>query len=298
MDQNILFSIVIPTFNRGNFIRDTISIVLKQELTSFEIIVVDDGSTDDTQSIVGSISDERIRYFKKENGERGAARNFGIKKAVGKYVTFLDSDDGLHTNHLTVARAFTEKHDNPPIFHLGYEIRNESGQRIGLGEKRTEDINFQLLTGNVMSCMGVFVRHDIINQHVFREDREMAGSEDWELWMRIACHHKILHSKEVTSYVVQHQERSVININHQALTKRIVLAYDYLVNYEPFRKKYGRYQDLVLAHLYLYIALHLIMAGVRTHGLLYWIRAASTRPSIIFHKKTAGIVKTIIKSLV
>jgi glycosyltransferase involved in cell wall biosynthesis len=83
-----LFSIIIPTYNRENFISETINSVLESDYKNFEIIVVDDGSTDNTKDIVNKINDSRLNYYYQDNKERGAARNNGIKKAKGEYVFF------------------------------------------------------------------------------------------------------------------------------------------------------------------------------------------------------------------
>ena len=100
------FSIIIPTYNRANLISISIESVLKQTFTDFELIIVDDGSTDNTSEVVGNYTDNRIFYYKKVNEERGAARNYGIKKSCGEYVNFLDSDDFFDANHLEVAYNF------------------------------------------------------------------------------------------------------------------------------------------------------------------------------------------------
>jgi glycosyltransferase involved in cell wall biosynthesis len=85
MNDRPAFSIIIPTYNRAAFITKAISSVLSQSVENFELIVVDDGSTDNTASIVAKIQDHRLRYFKKENRERAAARNFGIKQSAGNW---------------------------------------------------------------------------------------------------------------------------------------------------------------------------------------------------------------------
>ncbi len=105
------FSVVIPTYNRANFIRDTVESVLKQDHTDFEILVVDDGSTDNTETVIAEAfgNTEQVRYFKQVNAERGAARNKGIREARGEYVLFLDSDDQMRTNHLSALREIIRK---------------------------------------------------------------------------------------------------------------------------------------------------------------------------------------------
>lgn len=86
-------SVIIPTYNRCRLVREAINSVLAQSFTDFELLVIDDGSTDDTAEMVKTINDERCRYFYKSNGGVASARNMGLMKAGGEYVAFLDSDD-------------------------------------------------------------------------------------------------------------------------------------------------------------------------------------------------------------
>src|SRR5687768_8905461 len=120
MRSNPLFTIVVPTYNRAGFIGKTVLSILAQEYSDFEVLIVDDGSTDSTFEVIDSIKDHRIRYIKIENGERGAARNFGCRLAKGEYVNFVDSDDLLYPNHISSAAAFITAQHGPPVFHLGY----------------------------------------------------------------------------------------------------------------------------------------------------------------------------------
>lgn len=96
------FSIIIPTYNRAHTIRRPINSILAQTFTDWELIIVDDGSTDDTQEIVESYKDPRIRYVWQENQERSAARNHGISLAKGAWICFQDSDDEYLPEHLQV----------------------------------------------------------------------------------------------------------------------------------------------------------------------------------------------------
>jgi len=95
-------SVVIPTYNRSKFVKEAIESVLEQSYRNFELIVVDDGSTDDTRSVVEQISDDRIVYFYKNNGGHCSARNYGFIKAKGQYVALLDHDDLWPNNYLEI----------------------------------------------------------------------------------------------------------------------------------------------------------------------------------------------------
>ena len=88
-----LVSVVIPTFNRGNFVRWAIQSALSQTHSAVEVIIVDDGSTDETEEVIQTIKDPRVRYFRTDNQGNYCARNIGLEKAKGEFIAFLDSDD-------------------------------------------------------------------------------------------------------------------------------------------------------------------------------------------------------------
>jgi glycosyltransferase involved in cell wall biosynthesis len=93
-------SIIIPAYNAESTIFDTITSVLNQTFLDFELIIVNDGSTDDTESIIISFSDERIKYFKQKNKGQCAANNFGLSQAKGDYIKFFDADDIMNEKHI------------------------------------------------------------------------------------------------------------------------------------------------------------------------------------------------------
>src|SRR5437868_10948529 len=99
----IFFSIIIPTYNRASVIKKTIDTTLNQSYPGYEVIVVDDGGTDNTEEVIRAIGNNKITYYKKENAERAAARNYGAAMAKGDYLTFVDSDDLLYQNYLETA---------------------------------------------------------------------------------------------------------------------------------------------------------------------------------------------------
>lgn len=100
------FSIIIPVYNRGSLIENTIRTTLNQSFKDFEIIVIDDGSKDNTAEVVKGIEDERLKYYYQENAERCVARNNGIKNSHGEYLIFLDSDDFFDITYLEELHRF------------------------------------------------------------------------------------------------------------------------------------------------------------------------------------------------
>jgi glycosyltransferase involved in cell wall biosynthesis len=107
--MNPVFSIVIPVYNRAHLLERALSSVLAQSFQDFEIVVVDDGSTDDPGKIVAAIGDRRIRFHRQENHGGGAARNAGIDMAQGRYIAFLDSDDRFLPHHLATMNAMLDR---------------------------------------------------------------------------------------------------------------------------------------------------------------------------------------------
>ncbi|KXK29234.1 MAG: family 2 glycosyl transferase [Bacteroidetes bacterium OLB12] len=215
------FSVIIPTYNRAGFIFKTIQSVLSQQFEDFEIIIVDDGSTDNTQEIVQAIHDARVSYFRKENAERAAARNFGVDKSKGAYINFLDSDDLLLPNHLSGAYEFIQA-NNPDVFHLGYVIEEASSGKVKL-PKQVTNINEQILRGNLLSCNGVFIRTQAARQNRFNETRALSSLEDWELWIRLAARFSFMHSNQITSRVINHDSRSVMSADREKIKMKAAI---------------------------------------------------------------------------
>ena len=168
-------SLVVPTYNRAGYIVKTLATLLAQDYDAYEIIVVDDGSTDNTEAAVAAIGNSRIRYHKKQNAERGAARNYGARLATGQYVNFFDSDDLAYPNHLREAAKVIAALGNPEIFHLGYDIKDADGNLERTVGSLPSSVNAVLIDGNHLSCNGVFVSRDIFLALPFSENRSLSA---------------------------------------------------------------------------------------------------------------------------
>jgi glycosyltransferase involved in cell wall biosynthesis len=282
-----------PTYNREDFLAKTIRSVLAQEFGQFELLIVDDGSTDGSAAVVRTFQDKRIVYFKKENGERAAARNTGIKKAQGQYVTFLDSDDLLKENHLSIAWKCIQQ-DHPAVFHQGYDVVDERGKVIVLWKKLPSPVNDKLIDGNFLSCLGVFVKREILLEYHFNEDRSLSGSEDYELWLRLAARFPILAFPETTAQLVNHEARSVLRADCSTLLRRIELIRFYLMEDMVFVNRYQTQLHRWNAFLNIYVALHLALGpDSKTKALRFAVLAVLRFPAILFNKRFWVVMKKL-----
>lgn len=284
------FSIVIPTYNRADFIYKTIQSVLAQEFENFEVIIVDDGGTDNTYEIVQTITDSRVQYHKKKNEERAAARNYGVLKSKGEYVGFLDSDDLLLPHHLVTAFNFIQL-CKPEVFHLGYKFVDANTREERLPEKIV-NINDQILKGNILSCNGVFLRRETALQNRFNETRALSSLEDWELWIRLAARFSFKHNQEVTSLVVNHDARSVMSADTEKIKSKVQMFEKIVKSDAENQRVFGTRLRQTYASVSTYAALHLAMAGAaRKEIFLYLWRGVKFNVGEIFKKRFLVIMK-------
>lgn len=290
------FSIVIPTYNRAHLITETIQSVLNQDYSNFEIIIVDDGSTDDTEDVVRPLLSEKVCYFKKNNAERAAARNFGAQKAKGDYVNFFDSDDIALPNHLSVAHNLVAEKHNPEWFHLAYAWAEvDKSIRSKVNNFRGETLNSIICDGNPLSCNGVFVRRDIILQHKFNELRALSASEDYDLWIRLAARFPLYYSNEVTSLIIDHDARSVRSMNPQKIIERLAIFTDSVTSDVVVQKTYSKKLKTIKMFADLYIAVH--TAPIPKYKLLsikYLFQTIFTDISVLRTKAFYATIKNIL----
>lgn len=288
------FSLIIPTYNRAHLIGRTIESCLNQTYPHFEIIVIDDGSTDNTEEIVKAFQSPKIKYYKISNSERGFARNFGVSKADGEYVSFHDSDDILYPHYFQTAFEIVSKHPDIPVFHCAYEIIQSRHKRHVV--KNLVNISKRLITkGNVLSCHGVFLRKEVALSFPFNEDRTIAGLEDWELWIRISTQYEIKHFPIVTSAIIQHDERSVMQIDKDRWITKVETFIQYVTQNPDVKNKFGKYFPAFYASAYSYLALHLSFnKSFKKVSWQYFFKALKHYPPILFTRRAAAIMKRMI----
>jgi glycosyltransferase involved in cell wall biosynthesis len=296
MTNSPFFSVVIPVYNRAHLIERTIRSVTTQEFDDFEIIVVDDGSTDNAEMVISGIGDQRLRYCRKTNQERAAARNFGVREAKGKYITFLDSDDTLFVNHLRVAKRKLAELGEPEVYHQSYQVEGTSGEvlsRLNLGSGIINE--FLFTRGNVMSCMGVFLKREVALTNPFNENPELTGVEDWELWIRLSGRYSIFHDSLITAAIINHEERSVNRVNEDKLIASISCLLSCVIKDVPVRKKYESFFNRFKASAYSYISLQLSESSVsKKKSIAYLVSAIRIHPGVLLRRRTLAILRNLL----
>lgn len=182
-----LVSVVLPTYERADVLRGAIGSVLGQTFTDFELFVVDDGSTDGTAAVVESFDDSRVRYFHQPNRGVSAARNHALRKARGRYVAFIDSDDVWRADKLQ--RQIEALHGLPETVGLlygGVRDLERDGSTVLHVPTHRGDLECELGVRNVIhGTSGVLMRRAVIATVGFF-DEEIPAAEDWDYWFRAA----------------------------------------------------------------------------------------------------------------
>jgi len=184
-------SVIIPTFNRWPLVGEAVESVFAQSYSDFELIVVDDGSTDETQQELAKFR-SRLRLFVKARGGVAAARNFGVSRAAGRYVAFLDSDDLWRPKKLEMQTAFMEKDPAVQICQTE-EIWLRHGVRVNprsRHQKPSGDIFMASLQLCLVSPSAVMMTKELFWRFGGFDER-FPVCEDYDLWLRIAVEHRV-----------------------------------------------------------------------------------------------------------
>nr|MBD5376416.1 glycosyltransferase family 2 protein [Bacteroides sp.] len=195
-----MISIVIPLYNKAHKIEETLNSVLAQTFQDFEIIIVDDGSTDGSAEIVAELKDSRIRIISQENAGVSAARNRGIQESKGEYVAFLDADDQWYPEYLSSINALINRHKDCDVFTVGYEFIDENGNKRpsivrckNLDDERClSDRYFHIASisdAPLWTSAVVASKMALISSHGFPEG--VTSGEDLITWAKLAAKYRI-----------------------------------------------------------------------------------------------------------
>jgi glycosyltransferase involved in cell wall biosynthesis len=208
------FSIVIPVFNKEKFVAKTVESVLNQTFSDYEIIVINDGSTDASENIIQQFNDNRIRYFSKKNEGVAVARNYGIEKASADFICFLDADDYWFPRFLETMNQYIQKLPEQKVFACAIEIETKKksfAATYSIDKKSDYEIVdfFQASQKECVLWASSVCIHKSVFDKVGNFDTNIKKGEDTELWIRIGLRFPILFvNKIMAKYVYDHQSIS------------------------------------------------------------------------------------------
>ena len=213
------FSIVIPTYNRAGMIGSAVEHVLNQSFSDLELIVVDDGSTDNTRKVLSAIEDHRLIVIHQENRGRSVARNTGIDRAKGQFICFQDSDDIWEKDHLSNLYEVASKLQHPTLLYTHLIWRFPDGDKLKkLPELASGQTPVEYVVKEEVSTITVAISSEILKE--FQFDPGLVINEDLHLWARIASKYPIQLVDSSQAIAIQHEENTRLVVK-DAITPRM-----------------------------------------------------------------------------
>jgi glycosyltransferase involved in cell wall biosynthesis len=253
--KNPLVSVVMTTYNRAKYISDAIKSVLDQTFGDFELVIVDDGSTDDTLRIIKSFNDKRIKYYFQNNAGQNPARNAGIIISNGEYIAMIDSDDMWDRHKLEKQVDILDTHTDIGLVYCGTTFIDENNRTIYkkpiIGYKG--NVLDKLLMTNFLyngSCP-LFRKSCIKKTGLF--DTAFKRMTDWEFYLRFAIYYKFWGIKEyLLKYRIHNETMSNDFRNYESWGFKIL---DKIFSYNGFPADYLKYKNRAYAMRFRYMGI-------------------------------------------
>jgi len=237
-------SVIIPVYNKAQYLKKTIDSVLNQSMTDFELIIVNDGSTDQSIEIINSFNDKRIKFINQTNQGVAAARNLGVANAGSELIAFLDADDLWFPNHLAEILKLAETFPQATFFGTAYQIKYESIYK---------DIVYPFKNTRVL--LDKYYRHDkgqalfytsnfAVRKNIFLQEggfKRQIDAEDTEFFLRLGTQYPMAYSRTVTMMHIKESENSLFS--QYQLDKKVQLL-DFFARLEQTDPDLKTYLDL------------------------------------------------------
>lgn len=230
-----LYSIIVPCFNQDNFLTDCLNSVLQQNYNNWECIIVNDGSTDNSEKIAEEFCniDNRFKYFSKSNGGLSSTRNFGINKSSGNYILPLDGDDKIGKDYLLKANEiFTSQPDTKLVYCLG-KLFGDSNKLYKLPKYSYETI----LLKNCIFCAAIYKKTDYLLTTGYDENMKF-GYEDWEFWIQLLQKNDSVEQINSIQFFYRKHGKSMISFTKNK--ENLKMMTDYI-----FKKHETKYFDVI-----------------------------------------------------
>lgn len=238
-----MFSVIIPLYNKAPYIAKAIESVLGQTYRDFEVIVIDDGSTDQSLEAAKTFENKSITIISQPNSGVSTARNNGVKLAKHPYICFLDADDWWHPTFLEEMKRLITDFPDAGIYGSGYYIVKNGQERIapiGVPQGFEQGIIDYCEVYAKTLCMPLTSISVVIPKHIFDEEKgfksQLKFGEDFDLWIRIALKHKVILVNKPLAYYNQD-----VDVNNRAIGSRFYKPEEHMLfsNYGDFMHNEG-----------------------------------------------------------
>ncbi len=293
-----LISVIIPAYNAERTILETITSVQEQTFSNFEMIVINDGSSDRTLELLHNVADRRLKIFSSENGGVCAARNRGISHTTGEFIAFLDADDLWTPDKLEAQLIALQQYPEAGVAYSWTYFMDEQGESLSPGEPTFFEGNVcaQLLVNNFLaSGSNPLIRSQIIKS-VGEFDPVFPHCADWDYWLRLAaCCSFVVVPKHQILY---RQSSGGMSSKIDGIEKQQILMFEKVYRAVPQELQYLKNHSL--AWVYRYCAEKFLqyttnnISDVNRAGDKLW-RAIRLHPKILLEKYTQNLIKWFIK---
>jgi glycosyltransferase involved in cell wall biosynthesis len=234
-----LITVIIPLYNKEKYIKNTIKSVLRQSFTDFELLLINDGSTDKSVAAVNTFNDSRIQLINQDNKGVSSARNLGIKKARTPFVALLDADDIWQETHLESLIKLQQKYPNKQVFASAYSLQFKNKKQTFILKKTFENpLNFfkNSLQFSILNSSNVLLNKNIFEKIGFF-NTQYKGGEDTDFWIRLGLKYAVCFTNEVSLII----NKSVLNQASNSLANYNDAGY--LLNYLAEEQKNSIFKE-------------------------------------------------------
>jgi glycosyltransferase involved in cell wall biosynthesis len=299
--EYLVVSVIVPTYERAQIIKPTLKSILNQNYPNVELIVIDDGSTDNTQEIINDIATEYsrvINYYKKENGGCASARNLGMEIATGDYIVFLDSDDCLVQNALVSLVDTLEKNDADFVYSPAIEVYKDGVEIINLPVAAGRPENFShdhFLNTNVRTGSWLFKRE--ILKTVDKQDVDLRYNEDSDFLQRVAIKRIAAYLDFPTVKIFHHDDNK--SNNRVEIYKALLKSTNKIISAFPeFADSLGTNVDARIEQIKIDLIKALVFSGcfIEANDIANsgnFMLSLGIRTSLLLHSKTPLFLENI-----
>jgi len=285
-------SVVIPTYNRSRLVMEAIDSVLKQTWPDFDLIVVDDGSTDDTRGLVGAVKDPRLRYIYQANQGVSGALNTGILASAAEFVAMLASDNILFADALEKCVAFMDAHPEAGFCHGQHYTMDGSGRLLrsktargprvtSVGDPEKEMV--ALLLGDSKTRYFMVRRSCFDRVGLF--DTSLRMSEDWDMLFRLTRHYPAGHLAEPLGLMRDHEESMTARVDVEIVRQAHTAVLESVFRDASLAPVYGRFRKQAYFGLYCLLARTAARTGRKLKGIGYLFVAVRTSPGSVLGRR-------------